>query len=244
MSEPFAGLVAHQAAYRLISDCFDDLALVLTGSFARGEADRWSDLDLAATVPASRWTETIARVHENLAALPETFALFPADHLNLPHLFICCVELCDTVVKVDLEVRSDEGVTQVAGAIPFWSWDGLMNRACGWTWYTFTKIERGERFEAAEGLDLLRGRAVLPLWQEVLGLPREGFRHAEQRLPKTLQQQLWASRAKSESADEMHRCLNLLLQLVDQAWAERSSSPHRGLKILSRVMSRERSSAL
>ena len=244
MNEPFAGLVAHEAAYRLIRDCFDDLALVLTGSFAHGAADRWSDLDLSVRVPASRWAETIERVHETLAALPETFALFPADHLNLPHLFISCLELCDTVVKVDLEVASDEGVTQVTGLIPFWNWDELMNRACGWTWYTFTKIQRGELLEAGEGLDLLRGRAVLPLWQEVLGLPREGFRHAEERLSKTLQQQLWASRPQSGSADELHRCLNLLFQLVDRAWAERSSTPHRGLKILSRVMPRERSCAL
>lgn len=244
MNEPFAGLVVHQAAYRLISDRFDDLALVLTGSGTRGVADRWSDVDLSVSVPASRRAEVIERVHEELAALPQTFALFPADHLNLPHLFICCLDLCDTVIKVDLDVKSDEGLTQVTDSMPFWNWEGLMNRACGWVWYTFTKIERGERLEAGEGLDLIRGRAVLPLWQEVLGLPREGFRHAEQRFSKTLQQQFWASRPGSGSADELHRCLNLLLQLIAQAWAERSSTPHRGLKILARVMSRERTCAL
>jgi hypothetical protein len=244
MTEPFAGLIAHQTAYRLISECFHDLPLVLSGSGARGVADRWSDVDVFVSVSASRRDEVVERVHEELSALPQTFALFPADHLNLPHLFICCLELSDTVVKVDVDVASDKGVFRVIGSIPFWDWEGLMNRACGWTWYTFTKIQRGERFEAAEGLDLLRGRAVLPLWQEVLGLPREGFRHAEQRLPETLQQQFWSSRPASENADELHRCLNLLLQLVAQAWAERSSTPHRGLGILNRVMSRERTCAL
>jgi nucleotidyltransferase-like protein len=244
MIEPFAGLVVHQKAYALISDCFDDLALVLTGSGARGDADRWSDVDLSVSVPASRHAEVSERVHQQLAALPQTFALFPADHLNLRHLFICCLELSDTVVKVDLDVTSDKGVPQVPAVVPCWNWEGLMNRACGWVWYTFTKIQRGERFEAAEGLDLIRGRAVVPLWQEVLGLPREGFRHAEQRFSEDLQKRFWDSRPGSGSAAELHRCLNLLFELITQAWAARSSTPQRGLLILDRVMSRERTCAL
>lgn len=244
MSEPFAGLVAHQAAHQLIRDCFPDLSLVVGGSGARGDADRWSDVDLSVSVPADRRADVAQRVYTELAALPQTFALFPADHLNLPHLFICCLDICETVIKVDLEVQAEQPMTQVASPITRWNVDELMNRGCGWVWYTFTKIARGECLEGGEGLDLLRSRAVLSLWQEALKLPREGFRHAEQRLPQTLQLQFWDSRPRSGSAEELHRCLNLLFQLMAQAWAQLSTAPHRGLKILDRVMTRERSSTL
>lgn len=240
MEQPFAGLSTHRAAYELVCARFGEMPVKLGGSAMRGEADRWSDIDLALVVPAERHREMVAHVYHELASLPQTFALFHADHLNLPQLLICCLDFEDAVAKVDVEVRADAPTESWPCAPASWDWEGLMQRACGWTWYTFTKIGRGELHEAADGLDLLRSRAVLPLWQEALELPREGFRRAEQRLPADLQRRLWASRpGSSGERAELYRCLTLLFRLMEEAWSLRSAVAHRGLGVLARELRRE-----
>lgn len=240
MEQPFAGLGTHRMALELVSSRFGEMPLKLGGSALRGEADRWSDVDLALIVPAKQHREMVAHVYRELEALPQTFVLFHADHLNLPHLLICCLDFDDAVAKVDVEVRADEPTESWACAPPFWDREGLMQRACGWTWYTFTKIGRGELLEAADGLDLLRSRAVLPLWQEALGLPREGFRWGERRLPEDLQRRLWSSRPGNNGGrTELYHCLMQLFRLTEEAWSLRSPVAHRGLGVLARELQRE-----
>jgi hypothetical protein len=241
MKNPFSTLPAHLAVFQLVSEQLAEWRPVLEGSAAEGREDEWSDIDLRVTVPWLHLNETAIAVRTALSCTPGVFTTFPADHIGFPYLFIGCVDAVKTIIKVDVKVEPDQLPPSGCASWtkpPFWDWDGLTNRACGWTWYVYCKIRRGEYLEAADGLDLLRTKAVLSLYHEALQIPREGFRRAEQRLSPGLRAALWNSRPKCGEPAELMRCLEVLFHLVEEVWKRKCEVPHKGMQVVRRELRR------
>ena len=178
--------------------------LAIKGSLQTGRIDRFSDLDVTLVTTgdldeARRW------VSATLAQAGRVLALFPATHLRLEWLWIYFLERSGELVKVDVEIEpledfikkplgillSDpDGTLEVARATevePLTTdatvhLNGLRHRFTGWTWYTYSKIARGELLEAYDSLGVMRAQALVPTLLCARGLRLEGFRHLEGRL--------------------------------------------------------------
>lgn len=208
------------------------VGLGASGSLAGGGVDAWSDLDLVVTCGVApgpldrRWA---ARAVESLG---RTLTSFPATHLGLPNLLIFFLEIDGQVVKIDVDLEGASALgpgvfgglvlRHPARRVPpppddkaparieaCWA-DEPVDRErkfAGWIWYTYTKIARGELHEAADSLGVMRLRALLPSLHDLHGLPREGFRRVEQRLPPADLARLRDTWARSLERGELLRAL-------------------------------------
>lgn len=204
-----AGIV--QAAFDIVTARIlsrDGVGLALTGSFAEATADRHSDLDLLVLIPDGsppnddyRWLAEIVESYGN------SISSFAATHLGLANVLVFFQLVGEDIVKIDLTVEHGShssgtgkgmlirppGLTAapLAHVAPSTAlevtWSDLRNdtyrKFVGWIWYTYTKIARGELLEAHDSLAVMRRNAIIPALQELFGLPREGARRLEQRLP-------------------------------------------------------------
>ena len=160
----------------------------------------------------------------------EVLASFQATHLRLPELLATYLVLDAWVVKVDVNVVAprayappDPGeLVVVHGPLQHFRLESrpartepldledIGNRVRGWTWYTYSKIGRGELFEAARSIDFTREHAVLPPLLESKKLPRQGHRRIEQRLPASVLERLRESYPRELERDELLRALRAL----------------------------------
>lgn len=245
---------ALHVAMRLIENVARAVAAVggtevtLSGSFASGNADQYSDVDLeiACVTPAARSRAKLAAVGA-IEASGIVLASFPATHLGLPHLMIHFVEIDGVLAKIDLaySVRTPEqrpglGLVLVrpACAEPMSDITPMLldlgiphsrptpnsepelfieayQRLVGWAWYTHTKIERGELWEADDSLSVMRARALMPLLLFARGLPQEGNRRLESRLGLTDQVRLQSTRPAGLARDQLHDALLAMIDLAD-----------------------------
>ncbi|XYI01400.1 hypothetical protein ACMHYB_17280 [Sorangium sp. So ce1128] len=213
-------------------DAHGELAVVVKGSIAKGSTDRYSDIDLAvAPFDMARFNEARDFVVRTVSATGRVLAHFPATHLDLPNLLIFFLERGQALVKVDVEVVARDRIVAGPGALvliapadgglavaspPMQEPDfaGLHQRFCGWLWYTFTKAARGELIEAADSIDVMRVRALLPCLQRVNDLPLEGYRFIEKRLPPAeLAALLRTFPAARDQRDEIFRALDELARM-------------------------------
>jgi predicted nucleotidyltransferase len=183
----------------------EDCALVLHGSLVKGGADEFSDLDLTLIGTKEESVREIAeKFGEFVFSLGEILTSFNADHIATDATRIIYLSVGNWVVKLDVTIAvasaelllppEAESVVDRNGIL------GRVNRRepqpiretllfeklCGWLWFSYTRIERGELFAAARSLDFSREAALLPLIQARLGLPQDGHRRLEQRLPEPL----------------------------------------------------------
>lgn len=181
-----------------------DVGIVVSGSLASGAVDRWSDLDIELVVATrAEVADTVAWMREQVRGLGPLLAEFPATHIGLPDLWIYFFADPTGVIKVDVLVMdramfvefpdarivadpggrlADVRATSKPAGWPAPDFADLHAKLTGWLWYTATKIERGELFEAADSLSVMRARALLPCLALVEDLPAEGYRRIEQRL--------------------------------------------------------------
>ena len=208
------GLPELRRALRLFVDHASerpDVSVFLQGSLARGEGDRFSDIDLILVYEdQAEFERERAWVREVVSSAGRVVAAFAATHLGFPNLLIFFLDVAGTVVKIDVKLVPLEAFTWPAEAVPLLvsarardlagatsegppgepDFADIQQKFCGWIWYTFTKIARGELLEAADSLDIMRQQGLLPYLHFVTGLPREGYRRLEQRLPGQLLQAL------------------------------------------------------
>jgi hypothetical protein len=196
-------------------------SVAVTGALARGEWDRYSDLDLLVVTDsgeARRITgETIARHHEVLAA-------FTAEYLGLHNLDVYCLWTGLGMVKVDIEWRSREAAMTRA-------WSGLalidparalgqatapdradvaglfdrVDEAAGWIWYVVSRARRGELLAAERALRQMVERTLLPALLLEAGQPLEDYRRIERRLPAAALADVHASLPAGRSEPEIQR---------------------------------------
>jgi predicted nucleotidyltransferase len=184
------------------------VAIALSGSIAKGEADRYSDADVWCIV-ADPADIVIMRdvVAAALRRVGDPITSFPATHLGADHLLVSFAEMDDSIVKIDVEIvtafdfrRPDElialhdpdGIVTQSRQRASTSFDvELANRrVAGWLWYSYTKAARGEVFEAIDALDTLRKLALVPLLLHRAGAPLEGYRRLERKLDAATAQEL------------------------------------------------------
>lgn len=176
------------------------LAVAVTGGLARGDFDTWSDLDLVVLTPSG---DDLQAVHDALDRLDaEVVAGFGGEHLGRPRMLVRYLSRGGEIVKVDVETLAGSrggrcdlrwlakpdvvAEPDVAGAaqIPVPALVELVEeRAVGWLWFCATRVLRGELFAASRAIDQYREDILLPLLLERLGLPQDGHRRVEQRLP-------------------------------------------------------------
>lgn len=182
--------------------------LEVQGSIARGDVDAYSDIDVRFDGDRTGVAHVRRAFPNVLAGLGTVLSTFPATHLGLGALLVTFIEVDGRVIKVDAdfspEDASDAGETDAERLR-----DGD-RKFVGWTWYAFAKIARGELFESADALDVMRTRALLPLLLHVMQLPATGYRYLERRLSQAAQAHLRATYPGALERDELLRALSAM----------------------------------
>jgi hypothetical protein len=172
--------------------------MAVTGSFATGNADEVSDVDLRLYARSGTVETVVARVPGLAAACGRVVAIFVADHLGIPTLTIV---LFDDLVHVDFDVVSvDRAAEHNAGlpAVVLWEREPISAALPGtygpdftadlrwmeariwtWSWYIQSKVLRGELYEALDGLQYVRDQVLFRLLAFGRGDRPAGGRRAE-----------------------------------------------------------------
>ena len=198
------------AVLRRAADYFqrDDrvTGLVLSGSLAFGERDRWSDVDLY--VVADEQFDAVFEERQHAAAdAGQPVAEFTV--LGRPGQSSDHIVLYDDLVKIDLMYYRARDVAphrKWANALVLKDVSGHLHdlqeqsRGLGvaplpddellrldqqfwvWAWYTFGKIMRGEHWEALTALHEIRSVAIVPLLLTLAQQRDEGYRRLEAKL--------------------------------------------------------------
>jgi hypothetical protein len=240
--EKFANLPEHSriasAAYELFLEDERIIGLCLSGSFAYGKPDRYSDIDFTIIVPAEQ-RETIIKEHMALFhKVGKVGTLFPATHINIPHLIIVFYDEGGFPVHVDynyvtidaigphgyidLQVlfERDGSVSGALAAVGNVEKDNLPtdeglqyleDRFWGWCVYTDAKIERRELWEARDGIEYIRNEVLLKLAYYLTKLPHEGNRRLETKFPADVLTLLDNTISAGASKDDYKQALIALI---------------------------------
>ena len=160
------------------------LGMLIGGSFASGEADDYSDLDIQLVVGDGDVEQLAPKLRAIADDAGPVVAAFSAEHVGLPHMLIV---LYEELVHADFEpveisrvgprnagmsthvlwerdaaVSAPLGVDHV-GEDPAVALAWLEDRIWTWSWYVQTKILRGEIYEALGGLQEIRDSVLFRL---------------------------------------------------------------------------------
>lgn len=176
----------------------DVAGMAVTGSFATGEADQLSDVDLRLYVRPDAVDAVVTRVPELAAACGRVVAVFAAEHLGIPALTIV---LYHDLVHVDFDVISVDRAGEHNDGLPvamLWEHEAISASLPGtyksdvaarlrwmeariwtWSWYIQSKVLRGELYEALDGLQYVRDQVLFRLLAFGRGDRPAGGRRAE-----------------------------------------------------------------
>jgi hypothetical protein len=160
------------------------LGMLLGGSFASGEADEYSDLDMQLVVEDGQVEQLVPKLRTMADQAGPVVAAFTAEHVGLPHMLIV---LYEDLVHADFEPLEISRVgSRNAGMSTHVLWERdpavsaslgvedvqedraaalgwLESRIWTWSWYVQTKILRGELYEALGGLQEIRDSVLFRL---------------------------------------------------------------------------------
>lgn len=193
--QPFRAFITK--AIESIQQDPDAVGLAAGGSWASGEVDDYSDLDLV-LVTNRKIAPDLELMQEYAAGLGNLLASFRGDHVGEPRLLIALYE--SSLLHVDIKfVTPDEFHHRIEDPIVLWERDELLtniiqqstaqyppfdlqwaeDRFWIWAHYAALKIGRGEYFEAIDFLAFVRNAVLGPMLHlKNSGLPR-GVRRAE-----------------------------------------------------------------
>ena len=216
------------------------VGLVVGGSFARGGADFYSDVDLYVVVRDGAFEDVLAERNSTAEAVGSPlfgFAVDPVPGGSTDHIVVYdgpvkfdfmylresdlgphprwdgCVVLKDTHGRVGAVVGRSEALGPPRPRAEDLS--ELNQKFWTWCWYAFGKIERGELWEALDGLHSIRSLALVPLLDWSAEGPHEGYRRLER---KTNQEQ--ASRLLATVAPLRARALHAALRAEVELFRE------------------------
>jgi hypothetical protein len=195
-----------ERAFARFRDDIRAVGLVVGGSLAHGEADFYSDVDLYVVVRDGAFEDVVAERNSTSQAAGSPLFAFDVDPVpggSTDHIVLYegpvkfdfmylresdlgthprwdgCAVLKDTDGRVGAVVARSEALGP-----PRPSAEGLseLNQKF-WTlcWYAFGKIERGELWEALDGLHSIRTLALVPLLDWTAERPHEGYRRLERK---------------------------------------------------------------
>ncbi len=204
--------------------------MVIGGSFATGEADVYSDLDLKFSIRDEGYDSWLAGRDALVDAGGRAVASFSAEHTGLPDMLIV---LYDDLIHVDFQPIRETKLAATVEDFPFfvlWERNEAVSkqlpgasaksrtdlewieaRMWTWAWYAHTKILRGELYEALDALQYMRGWVLFPL----LAL-RKGVRSGGSRRTDALVGDLapaFAATVAAYDRDEMMRALQNVMEL-------------------------------
>ena len=207
-------------------------ALAIHGSLVKGGVDVYSDVDVTIVCPVGKLENTTQAILSALTDVGEIFAQFRADHLDSCNTIVAYLDVRGTVVKLDAAFCEREGVITLPAEATFLideceadahgtrrtahrpEPEVLFAKLCGWLWFTYARLARGELFAAARSIDFSREAALLPLIHLRLNNPNDGHRRVEWRLPRKLIEALRATHPASLDCDELIRALESLKTLI------------------------------
>lgn len=200
-----------ESALNLLQQDKRILGIYLSGSFACGNPDRYSDLDFYILVPAdirSRIELDHAQLRRQVG---DVISDFPATHLGDPHQFITFYR-ADYPVHVDYQYRvkneliprnEDKDVLillDTSDTLKEWRClcqktkkpyspteerlQYFEDRFWAWCVYTDSKIKRGELWEARDAIEYMRNNVLVKLACQARSLRPEGNRRIEIKLSK------------------------------------------------------------
>jgi predicted nucleotidyltransferase len=200
LPEPHAGFLAAALAKLRADERIAGVAAA--GSFARGEVDEHSDLDLVVAVEPGALEDVMRQRQAIARSLGPLLASFVGEHVGEPRLLVCLygppllhvdlkfVALPDAAHRVDENVVLFDRAGRLASALrerqalypaprPQWIEDRF------WTWvhYLAGKLARGELFEVLNGLGLMRVLVFGPLLLAERGAQPNGVRRLEASAP-------------------------------------------------------------
>ena len=249
LRKKLAPFPANRAAFDHCIDHFvarPGLSLAVSGSLVSGDLDPFSDLDLIMlAAPELELPSLQEEVNRVVPRIGHPLAVFQATHLNLPNLHIFYLAVDDWVVKIDFEVYSAANEVQLPAKLlvlhdpsdQFASMEkvplrdqvdfiSLQQKFCGWLWYSYTKIRRGEFFQAARSIEYTREHAVLPCLLRLKGLTQDGHRRIEERLSRSELERLYASHpAKLEHRELMRALFSTADHFLDLQKAMKTAFP-------------------
>lgn len=157
------------------------IGLAVGGSWASGELDAFSDLDLilVTTVPVA---PDLDRMRTYAARFGNVLSSFRGDHVGEPRLLIALYNapllhvdikfltmaeffhrLEDPVVVWERDYRLSGIIQQSTARYPAFDFQGIEDRFWVWMHYALLKIGRGEYFEALDFLAFVRNTVLGPL---------------------------------------------------------------------------------
>jgi hypothetical protein len=177
------------------------LGMLIGGSFASGEADIYSDLDMQLVVEDDAVEATAGELRRMAEKAGPVVAAFFAEHVGLPHMLIVMYR---DLIHADFEPLARSRVApRNAGlaAHVLWERDGIVSSALPgkyeedlaadlrwiedrmwtWSWYVQTKVLRGELYEALDGLQYIRDNVLFRLLAMQRGERASGARRVEAR---------------------------------------------------------------
>ncbi|GAB4044984.1 nucleotidyltransferase domain-containing protein [Spirosoma litoris] len=193
--QPFQTFITNALVY--IQQDPDAIGLAAGGSWASGEIDAYSDLDLV-LVTAQKIAPDVEKMQAYAAKLGPVLASFRGDHVGEPRLLIVLYE--NALLHVDIKfLTPDEFYHRVEDPTILWERDQALStiiqestaqyppfdfqwaedRFWIWTHYAALKVGRGEFFEAIDFLAFVRNAVLGPMLHlKNESLPR-GVRRAE-----------------------------------------------------------------
>ncbi len=202
----FDGLPLHRAKVepicRYAVGRAEVVGMAVTGSFAAGHPDAYSDVDLRVAVEDDALESALADRRVFADAGGTVVAMFTGEHVGAPELAIV---LYDDLTHVDLHFQPAGRVGEMGRGLPaivLWERDGRLTaqlpgadpedpaaklawweaRMWTWCWYVQAKILRGEVYEALDGLGYLRATVLFPLLAMSRGRRAAGARRVEEML--------------------------------------------------------------
>jgi hypothetical protein len=159
------------------------LGMLIGGSFASGEADIYSDLDMQFVFEEEPGKATAEQLRRMAESAGPAVASFFAEHVGLPHMLIV---LYRDLIHADFEpVTVGRVGSRNAGMAThiLWERDDIVSSALPakyeedhaadlrwiedrmwtWSWYVQTKVLRGELYEALDGLQYVRDSVLFKL---------------------------------------------------------------------------------
>jgi hypothetical protein len=174
------------------------LGMLIGGSFASGEADIYSDLDMQFVFEDEAGKATAEQLRRMAESAGPAVASFFAEHVGLPHMLIV---LYRDLIHADFEpVTVGRVGSRNAGLATHILWERedivssalpatyeqdhaadlrwIEDRMWTWSWYVQTKVLRGELYEALDGLQYMRDSVLFKL----LAMHREERPNAARRV--------------------------------------------------------------
>ncbi len=174
------------------------VGLLAAGSFAQGNLDNYSDLDLVLIVEDEHYPRILETRREFAASLGHLLYSFTGEHVGEPRLLICLYD--DPILHVDLKfVTLDDLDHRIEEPIVLWHRDRRIpdrlprivprfpsrdpawfeERFWVWVHYTAAKLGRGELLETLDTLAFIRLMVLGPMAARNIGREQRGVRRLE-----------------------------------------------------------------